>query len=280
MDITDFLGLQATHNPHRWVLPITSGIATAGRFMFGGCGLGAAILAMEHAVERPVVWATAQYLSFAMVDDIMDLDVTIAAAGKYTAQARVVGRVGDREILTVNAAFGDRPLHADGQWLKRPDVPSPDECPVRTNRFDNVESIMSRLDVRVAAGRNWEDLDGTPSTDGRSALWVRIPDLPTSAAALAILGDYVPYGISQTYGVWARSNSLDNTLRVIQPVETEWVLLDIEISAVHHGFGHGRVLQWAEDGTLMAEASQSAIVRELVSPAEAIERLRSGTDRR
>ena len=44
---------------------------------------------------------------------------------------------------------------------------------------------------------------------------------------------------------------------------TEWVLLDIRIQAVA-GFGHGVVHQWAEDGTLMATASQSTIVRAAV----------------
>jgi acyl-CoA thioesterase len=39
------------------------------------------------------------------------------------------------------------------------------------------------------------------------------------------------------------------------------VLLDIRIDAVAHGFGHGVVHIWAEDGTLLATASQSTIVR-------------------
>jgi acyl-CoA thioesterase len=44
-------------------------------------------------------------------------------------------------------------------------------------------------------------------------------------------------------------------------VPTEWVLLDIRIHAVAHGFGHGVVHLWSEDGTLLATASQSTIVR-------------------
>ena len=44
-------------------------------------------------------------------------------------------------------------------------------------------------------------------------------------------------------------------------VPTEWVLLDIRIHAVAHGFGHGAVHLWAEDGTLLATASQSTIIR-------------------
>jgi len=41
----------------------------------------------------------------------------------------------------------------------------------------------------------------------------------------------------------------------------EWVLLDIRFEAIVNGFGHGVVHLWAEDGTLLATASQSTIVR-------------------
>ena len=47
MDAREFLGLQPTHNPHRWYLPVTPGISTGDGFLFGGCGLGAAIAALE-----------------------------------------------------------------------------------------------------------------------------------------------------------------------------------------------------------------------------------------
>ncbi len=42
---------------------------------------------------------------------------------------------------------------------------------------------------------------------------------------------------------------------------TDWVLLDIRVHAVERGFGHGLVHMFAEDGTLLATASQSCIVR-------------------
>ena len=82
-----------------------------------------------------------------------------------------------------------------------------------------------------------------------------------SAAALAIVGDYVPFGISQSLGHRAGGNSLDNTLRVASRAPTDWILADIRVHAVAHGFGHGLVHLWAEDGTLLGTASQSTIVR-------------------
>jgi acyl-CoA thioesterase len=81
------------------------------------------------------------------------------------------------------------------------------------------------------------------------------------AGLLGILGDWVPFGIGQALGQRAGGNSLDNTLRLVRLVPTEWVLLDVRIHGIANGFGHGLVHLWSEDGTLLATASQSVIVR-------------------
>jgi len=262
VDARTFLGLQPSHNPYRWHLPVTPGISTGSGFLFGGSGLGAAIEAMEGTTGRPVVWATAQYLSYARPGTVMDIDVTVAVEGHQITQARAVGHVGNVEILTVNAALGVRPLEAGGQWAEMPKgLPAPDDCARRPLRFEVDESINTRLDVRVAKLRDFSELDGTPG-DGRAVMWARMPEvLDMSGAALAILGDYVPMGVGQALGLMAGGNSLDNTLRVARLVPTDWVMLDIRVHAVDHGFGHGLVHLWAQDGTLLATASQSCIVR-------------------
>lgn len=258
-----FLGLAPTADPHRWSLPVVHRLCTGHDFLFGGCGLGAAIEALEAASGRPVVWATAQYLSYANPPAVMDIDVTTPVSGRSVTQARAVGRVGDTEVLTVNAALGQRDLPARGQFEAMPDVPPPTACPQRMPRFrPEHESIMDHIELRLARGRDFDDFDEVPSPDGRSALWARMPDLPeTTAPKLAILGDYVPFGTSQALGRPIGGNSLDNTLRVVRLAPTEWVLLDIQIHAVERGFGHGLVHLWAEDGTLLATASQSVIAR-------------------
>lgn len=262
MDTVDFLGLESTHNPHRWYLPVVPGISTGYPFLFGGCALGAAIEAMERTTGRPIVWATGQYLSYAHPPEIMDIDVIVASEGHRITQARAVGHVGDREIVTVNAALGSRPSDEFGTWPRCPDVPRPDDCRPRQHRYDDAKSLFGRIDLRAANARDWDDLDGTPNVDGTSALWARIPELSgMSAGALAILGDHVPFGISQALGMSGGGNSLDNTLRIVRLAPTEWVLLDIRIDAVADGFGTGTVFLWSEDGSLLATASQSTIVR-------------------
>ena len=260
VDARTFLGLQPTEDPLRWRLPVAPPLTTRGGFLFGGCALGAAIEVLEVVTGRPLVWATAQYLSYATPPSVLDLDVVVAVEGHRTAQARVVGRVEDREIFTVNGALGSRPLEDAGEWAIRPDVPPPDECPPRVVDEDHENTIMSRVDMRMADARQMDELDGTPG-NGRSALWARLAGIETSATTLGILGDWVPFGIGQARGVRGGGNSLDNTLRVARLVPTEWVLLDIRIHAVASGFGHGLVHLWAADGTLLATASQSVIVR-------------------
>jgi acyl-CoA thioesterase len=263
MDSRAFLGLRQTHNPYRWHLEVTPGVSTGGGFLFGGSGLGAAISAMEATSGRPCVWATAQYLAYAKPGEVLDVDVTIAVDGHQITQARAVGHVGNREILTVNAALGVRPQPLSGQWERVPaDLPPPDECPPRPTRWQQDGTIYTRLDLRMARARGWDDLDGTHG-DGRTIMWARIPEVieGVDATALAILGDYVPTGVGQALGVYGGGNSLDNTLRVARLVPTEWVVLDIRVHGVDHGFGHGLVHMFAEDGTLLATASQSCIVR-------------------
>jgi acyl-CoA thioesterase II len=266
VDAHEFLGLRASHdplrhNPMRWYLEVVPGICTNGQFLFGGCGLGAAIETLERATGRPVVWAVAQYLSYASPPEIVDIDVIVAAAGHQTTQARAVAHVGDREILTVNAALGGRDLPWSGQWVTMPNVPGPDECPPRAHLVTVDDSVATRLEMRLALGRDFAHYDGT-RTDGHAALWARVPEvLKMSAATLAILGDYVHFGVGQALGEFVTGSSLDNTLRVCSLVPTEWVLIDVQVHAVEHGFGHGRVDLWAQDGTLLATASQSCVVR-------------------
>ena len=262
MHTVPFLGLEPTDHPTRWRLPVVQALSTGGGFLFGGAGLGAGVAALEGAAGRPLVWATAQYLSFARPPDVVDITVTLAQVGNQTTQARAIACVGDREIFTVNGALGTRPTELPGgQWAIRPDVPPPDECPPRQLNARHAESIMSRIDSRLALGRQREDLDGTPG-DGRSALWARVPGLDASAALLGILGDYVPFGVGQALGAHAGGRSLDNTIRVIRIVPTEWVLLDVRVHAVANGYGHGLVHLWAEDGTLLGTASQTCAVRQ------------------
>ena len=77
-----------------------------------------------------------------------------------------------------------------------------------------------------------------------------------SAGILAIIADFLAGGHSQAAG----SSSLDNTLRIHNIVETEWVLLDTQFSGFASGAFHGHSHLYAEDGTLLATAGQTGML--------------------
>ena len=262
MDSRTFLGLTQTHNPYRWYLPVEKKLCTGGNFLYGGSALGAAISAMEGTTGRRMVWSTAQYLDYARPGEVMDIDVIVPVTGNNITQARVVGHVGEREIITVNAALGDRDFSLSGQFEVPPVAGKPEDYPEWTRTWSTPGSIHEYLEERMVKVRTDADLDGTIN-DGHTVMWARLPQVidGVDAASLAILGDYVPRGVGQTFGLHAGGNSLDNTLRVLNLVPTTWVLLDIKLHGVARGFGHGMVNMFAEDGTLMAVASQSCIAR-------------------
>ena len=261
MDAATFFGLEQTTEPTRFRMEVVRGLTSGTGALFGGCGLGACIEVMERVTGRPCIWATAQYLSFARPPSLLELDVTEVVRGHSISQARVIAHVGDTEILTVLGALGARDLALQGQWAIRPEVPPPDACAPRPMMNHHEGTLSDRLDARLANARPFWEFPG-PEGTGNASLWIRLPELlDVSAAALAIIGDFVPFGIGQALGKRAGGNSLDNTLRVAHAAPTEWVLADVRVHAVVNGFGHGLVHLWAEDGTLLGTASQSTIVR-------------------
>ncbi len=261
MDARTFLGMEQVGDSLHWQMRVAPQVTTPGNFLFGGCGLGAALVALEGASGRPTVWATGQYLSYAPTHSLVEWEITLAVVGSHVTQGRAVGKVGDQEILTVNAALGLDQLPLNGVWVEPPAVLPPDECPPRLvpEMFRN--TILDKVEIRVAKGLPLGELGGIPG-DPDSALWARVPDdLTPSTATLAIFGDYVSGGASQPLGRQSMGRSLDNTLRVARPTPTEWVLCDVRIHALVNGYAQGVAFLWSQDGELLATASQSFVVR-------------------
>ena len=83
-------------------------------------------------------------------------------------------RVGDQGRETVNAALGNDQLPLNGVWVEPPAVSPPDECPPRLvpEMFRN--TILDKIEIRVAKGLPLGEMAGTPG-DPDSALWARCP---------------------------------------------------------------------------------------------------------
>jgi acyl-CoA thioesterase II len=262
MDSREFLGVVQTHDPNRWEIEVVPRLQTHGGFLWGGAGLASSVYAMEQMSGRQLVWATAQFLSHARPPEVMSIDVDLSVVGRTVTQARTVGHVGHKEILTVNAALGERNFAHTGQFVEMPVVPSPESIEPWPPDRDNKNTISDRLDLRFVKGRKLHQRDGTMD-DGRTTMWAKVRDVVTGvdSASLAVLADFVPMGLGMNMGINGGGTSIDNTIRIYRLVPTDWVLLDVYSHGVARGFGHGIVHMFAEDGTLMATASQSVLMR-------------------
>jgi len=259
MDMTTFLGIEAL-GQRRYRVPVTNQLVTPGKFLYGGCGLAAAIQAMEIETGRPLAWATAQFASYASPGDVLELDVEIVAAGRNITQARVRATVEGREVLLAMGALGHG-SHTEGIFEAMPETPAPRDCPRRESPAAVADTLFALLEIRLAAGRGWKDLDGTPGAS-RSSFWVRLPGHTSpTAATLGIVGDGVANGILEVTGRPMMGRSLDNTLRMASLVPTEWILVDIRMHAYVDGLSQGMAFLWAEDGTLLGTASQTQTIK-------------------
>lgn len=237
--------------------------------LYGGTAVAAAVALMEEATEGTAAWVTVQYASSCGLDEVLDLRVGVSAAGRRTSQLEVTATLGEREIFVALGAVRAAPDPADGaaatpeegprstaQWQRPPDVPPPEACTplVLPAPFSNGNMRMTELrPVR----------DGGGGRDGHAALWCR-PDLggPLSAAVLGWQADMVGFAIAPAMAAMG-STSLDNTVRFGPPADPaeDWVLADIRGQLATGGVGHGTVDLWSRDGTLLAVASQSCLLR-------------------
>lgn len=244
----------------KWRLPVVPKTTGGRGSLFGGAGLAAGIVALEQATEKPVVWATGQYLALTQQPVMLDLEVELPAVGRNVIQGRVVGHLEDREIITIIGACGTRPNEIQGNWETMPDAPPPEDCELLIRHHEG-EALHDHVEVRIAKGMFGFSGHGKPSGDNTSLLWVRMPELIHDAGALAIIADYMPSALGNAFGRIMHCTSLDNTIRIANRAESDWILCECRIDFVAHGFGYGHCNMWSRDGVLLATASQSMIVR-------------------
>jgi acyl-CoA thioesterase-2 len=263
--MNSFVELEHTPSPDRFRLPLTPAVCVgppAERFMLGGVGLAAAIRVMEQRGQRSIAWATAQFVSFARASRIVDLEFARVRSGQRLTQATVTARAEGELLFHVSGALVAKGKASSQDWISAPDVPTPDECPEGLHWRADDGGLHGRLEIRVAKGRYGRDRIGAPESDGRLILWVRSREpVALDCALLAVVADLLPNGIGNALGLNAGGSSLDNTIRIIRLTPTKWILAEISIQTLDSGLGHGDVRMFAEDGCLLAVASQSLIVR-------------------
>lgn len=230
-------------------------------FVFGGVLFGSALAALEDHLRRPVIRSTIQFLGPVRPDERLELHIEVSVSGRAISQARVTGRVADRDVFLVSAALGARDEPTEHAWERPPEVPAPEDCE-RARLWPHgqaPDTLLETLEMRIVPGPFAEvEPTGRLADSSRTVFWVRPRQaLPIDVSVLALFADFVPYALGKALGGGLGGVSLDNTLRVVRRVETEWILCDARIQGIHAGFAHGDIRLFAQTGELLAIGSQS-----------------------
>jgi acyl-CoA thioesterase len=235
--------------------------------LYGGTGLAVSVAAMEAATDRPILWASTQFVSQPYLGATIEWEVERLAVGKRAAQL-MLRATADGAVAFV--AIGSTGIPAadglTGEYLQMPKVSPPDGAPPRFSSLPSVPNPESwTLVVELREAEVLED-DGPPV-----AFWARLRNGGAlTPAAIAFVADMVPLGVARSAGKLGAGSSLDNTMRFRGGVaDTDWVLLDLQGDFANGGYGHGTVRMWTQDGALVATGSQSASMRYLFEVGEA-----------
>jgi acyl-CoA thioesterase II len=258
------LGLSLGEDPLTSQFPLVPAVARHDGGLYGGTAIAASVVAMEAATQRPVLWATTQYVSTAQQGDIIVCTTEIRANGRHISQAQVTGRTEDRVLfVTIGTTATPREDGLDGQYEVMPEVQPPESCEPLDFGLGGpgaIRGFTEQVEYRLVPSEG----AGAPLM-----MWSRLRSgEPATNAAVAFVADMVPAGIARSARKVGGGVSLDNSLRFGRNLaDQEWVLLELRGLMAFGAHAHGAVNVWSRDGQLLAVGSQSANMVGMVDPA-------------
>lgn len=250
-EVPAWLGLEEV-DEGRWSFELTSPLGRGDGKLYGGTGLAATIALMEAVTGRDALWTTVQFVGSANLGDRLDCDVAVLANGRRTSQLRITVHQGDRIVLVATGAAG---VHAESpvevQVATMPDAGNPEDA----------EEFIGRMPGREMSRQGWPELADVRRVDTNEdqlLMWGRLRNDPITRPALGFMADFVPVSVMRAAGEMGAGFSLDNSMRFGYLVPTDWVLFDYDPVLAAGGYLHGGVRAWAQDGTLLGYASQTA----------------------
>ncbi len=263
--------LTAGDDPWHTSYELTPELSRPDGALYGGTGLAASFDAFELATGRPSLFAMVQFVSQAATGAHIEQVLEPVARGRNIDQLRLTATSGGQLLYCALGACGSpRAAEIEGTGPTMPRVPDPEG---RRPWFEVQAEIRAEVGTDVppppkmpmgGGGPGFHqviDFREVPNDLGaeRVTMWARMRGRTTNTpASLAMLADIVPIAIARAGGVMGAGFSLDNTLRVANLAESEWVLVDIEGHAAHGGYGYGHAHLWTPDGVLLATASQTS----------------------
>ncbi len=204
----------------------------------------------------------------------LDLEATVLRRGRSASQVAVTVRnAGAGAGITVLAVFGGTRRGPSFVDVAPPPASAPGACPswrdppppeaVEAGWEARPTPFWQRLEGRTALGHApWERFD--PATSD-VATWLRFDDPPLcddgtlDPLGLVVLADRMPGAVSERVGHTGDpffAPSADLTVHLFEPLRTPWVLAHDRARWAGDGWASGETTLWAEDGTLVAYATQ------------------------
>lgn len=219
------------------------------QFFMGGVAMATHVEALERHFGRPLYWATTHFLNHGLLGEEMHLTIEAVSGGRSVVQAVAEMKRDNIVLHRTIAALGARDGEPDKTFVRMPDVPAPEKCPGKQDDLMASDgNLMSLLERKTAL----ED-----SAAGLEYMWIRpLFDTKVDAPYLALISDFFLGAHERT----RRGTSLDNTFRLINLVESEWLMMMTQVSSFTRGAAHGTTHIFAQDGTLLATSSQTGLL--------------------
>ncbi|MDQ2648234.1 MAG: thioesterase family protein [Actinomycetota bacterium] len=243
-------------DPDRLRCELTSNMVRPDGALFGGAALAATLSAFEHVTDRPAAYATVQFVSSARFGEHLEARVERVAHGRTVDQLQISAWSDDRLVFSGLGATATRKEGGlTGVGIVPPRVVPPEDC----ETWGRAAQEAPIGHHRVSEYRSAPILDPDPARPGHMAMWGRVHyGATTTSAKLGYLADMVPIAVSRAAGVLGAGTSLDNTVRIGQHVDSEWILIELEGQLAVGGFGHGVTHLWTREGTLLATGTQTS----------------------
>lgn len=257
-------------------------------YAFGGMTMALALRSAARALARPelrMVSAQATYCKAVPCGPVA-LQVDVLRNGRAGAQVEVRlwatddprGEVGSDLVVAVvfGAEEADSPYRLVGVTFPD-DAVGPQQARLRTeigpdNPFAQIP-YHRQTDSRLAVGHTPWDPDLKPGSDPRAVSWFRFLEPPLLAdgtwepATLAVPGDILGHAVMEGVGRpgdFFLVLTLQLAIQFFAPMRGEFLCQHTRATHAGGGFAAGTAELWSEDRTLVAMATQAAMLRPLV----------------
>nr|MCW2729011.1 thioesterase family protein [Aeromicrobium sp.] len=166
---------------------------------------------------------------------------------------------GERHIAQLTASFGPRPDGPTAELGSPPALPPPDRCANPLEHGMAADGLFGRIDYRLPSVPGW--FEGKPSGDPSIDLWQRLAggreiDFP----ALALLCDSFAPPVLELGEGFQQSMTVQLTVHLHRLPCPGWIATRLSTRHVVDGFHEEDCELWDEDGRLVAQSRQLAIL--------------------